>query len=91
MGSILYIDLSPFEFECHICDCECSVPHHKTSYGVAGYEDLAVPDDYKEEWGGFPVCERCYFVERGLRAKYPCEMIPFATIRAISVGSGRAN
>lgn len=43
-----------------------------------------VPDDYNGEWGGAPVCPRCYWIERGLHSANPGAFLAFAAIAKIS-------
>lgn len=86
MPSIAIIDLTSYEFDCTICDVPVCVPASAKTLGIARYEDEVVPDNHKGEWGGAPVCERCYWIERGMHNNRPDAFIPFAKIRAISLG-----
>lgn len=83
-GRITIISLSAYVFDCAICDRHVELPYHAESHGVARYEDEVVPDGYTGDWGGASVCERCYWIERGLHAKAPEAFIPFSVIRKIS-------
>jgi hypothetical protein len=84
--SILLISLTPYVFDCIICDEHVEQSSTAPSYGVARYEDEVVPDFYQGEWGGSPVCDRCYWIERGMHAKEPTIFIPFSRIRKVSKG-----
>lgn len=55
----VYIDLNFRISECAIC--EEMAPR---KYYLPMYEGEVVSDDWKGEWGGFHVCERCYFKHR---------------------------
>jgi hypothetical protein len=68
---IKIIELWPPEFLCGICEVTCGA-----GYSVPIYEDEIVPDDYKGEWGGMPVCPTCFFIARGIRERYPNQTIP---------------
>jgi len=83
---ITVIDLNIIPVQCTICDLEWEEAMSAPSFGIARYEDEVVPDDYQGEWGGSPVCRRCYWIERGLRAETPERFIPFSEIREISKG-----
>lgn len=84
MPSIAIIDLTCYEFDCTICDVHVSVPQSSRTHGIARYEDEVVPDHYKGEWGGAPVCTRCYWIERGMHSTNPDRFIPFDVIRKVS-------
>jgi hypothetical protein len=75
---IVVIDLNPHDVECHLCDRPC---HYRQ--GVPIYEGAIVPDDHQGEWGGVPVCLRCYYLVRGLQSEHPGKLIPFAAIRGL--------
>lgn len=62
------IDLSPIEFQCHICEEWQVVSRHEPSYGIPIYEDEIVPDDYQGEWGGVSVCRPCFDTTRQMQA-----------------------
>lgn len=87
---VTVVDLSFIPMQCVICEAEWDEPRSAKSYGVARYEDEVVPDDYKGEWGGAPVCVTCFHVERGLHASSPSRFIPFSEIRAIVAWNRRA-
>ena len=84
-GRITIISLSAYVFDCTICDRHVELPQHAKTFGVARYEDEVVPDNYTGDWGGASVCERCYWIERGLHAQDPGATILFSTIRKISL------
>jgi hypothetical protein len=77
-NSILVIDLWPHSCDCTICGSETS-----DHFGIARYEDEIVPDDYTGEWGGSPVCERCFYLIRGLQEQNPGKCITFAQVRSL--------
>lgn len=77
-NSILVIDLWPIVCECTLCGAETG-----DKFGIAVYEDVIVPDDYKGEWGGSPVCARCFYLTRGYQEQHPGEMVSFGTIRGL--------
>ncbi len=81
MTPITIIDLTSYVFDCAICERTVEQPASAPSYGVARYEDEVVPDSYTGEWGGAPVCEPCFWIERGMHAATPEAFIPFARIR----------
>ena len=87
MSAIHVIDLSSHVFDCVICDEHVEQPASLPSYGIARYEDQVVPDSYKGECGGAPVCRRCFWIERGLHAQAPEAFLSFAMIREISQGA----
>ena len=78
--SIHVINLSPWVFDCAICDRHVEQTSGR-SYGIARYEDEVVPDAYEGECGGAPVCNRCYWIERGMHAADPKSFISFRLIR----------
>lgn len=79
--TICVIELSRYPVTCAICEAEFEQSPMGPSYGVARYEDEVVPDSYSGEWGGAPVCSRCYFVERGMHSIEPNAFITFNEIR----------
>jgi hypothetical protein len=86
MSAITIIDLTNFVFDCAICEGHFEVPASLPTYGIARYEDEVVPDSYAGEWGGAPVCRKCYWIERGMHAQKPDSFIPFSEIKAIAKG-----
>ena len=76
-AAITVIDLWPPETECIICDATCPL-----KYGIPRYEDVIFLDDYEGEWGGAPVCKRCFYVVRGMQEHLRRELT-FAEVRAV--------
>lgn len=52
----IYVNLSPRETECVVCDRLI----FDGTKGIAMFEGEPVPHEWDEEWGGFPCCERCF-------------------------------
>jgi len=76
--ALLVIDMSEHTYECTICDIETT-----SGFGIPIYEDEIVPDDYKGEWAGLPVCPGCFYVVRGWQHEHPGEKITTGEIRKI--------
>lgn len=49
------VELDRPTFECWVCGEETF-----GGYGLTVYESQILPNDWKGEWGGTTVCERCY-------------------------------
>lgn len=79
---ITVTDLNIIPLQCVICEEEWEQPRSAPSYGVARYEDEVVPDNWKGDWGGSPVCGSCFRAERKLRDKYPDVHLTFRSILA---------
>jgi hypothetical protein len=73
--SVLVIDLWAPQCECTLCGVVTS-----DKYGIAIWEDTIVPDDYEGEWGGSPVCKRCYDAAAQVQARRPGEIITFSDV-----------
>lgn len=56
MNSPIFINLSPREETCVVCECDV-IDGNK---GIAMFEGEPVPHDHTGEWGGFTCCETCY-------------------------------
>jgi hypothetical protein len=87
MNNITVIDLQRYVIECVICGRTSEQPPSAPSFGVARYEDEVVPDNYKGEWGGGPVCPTCYWIERGIHSSESDAFIPFSRIRDLSTAT----
>jgi hypothetical protein len=72
--------LNSFDIECAICDRPWSYSPAGPSFGVPMYEDEILQDDDPGEWGGQPVCPRCYFVVRYLLTQH-AGRLPRAMVR----------
>lgn len=83
-SKIHVIEMWPMWIECHVCGSE-----DLSGYGIAIYEDQALPDNHQGEWGGVPVCLQCYAVERWMRTKQPDGEIPLSKIRAFKESAFR--
>lgn len=81
--SFTVIDLNPRDFECHICGREDSYGS-TGGFGIPIYEDAIVPDDYEGEWGGVPVCARCFYLTRGVQEAHPRQLITMSLIRRLA-------
>lgn len=73
------IDLHGLHAECWICEQDT-----QTGLGVPVHEGIILPDDYQGDWGGVPVCRRCYLLTRGLQAEYPGQPIPKHWVRQLA-------
>ena len=78
------IRLDAPELECRIC--ECPVTAGAGGFSIPMYEDLVVPNDWKEEWGGFPACAACY--EAQLDMRYPMTVEQFKAYRGLKGARG---
>jgi hypothetical protein len=56
---IAVINLQPREYVCHCC----GIDFLDGGFGVPGYEDLILPNDWTGEWAGFPACEDCFRIQ----------------------------
>ena len=81
--AITVINLTPIGIECYVCDGEDA-----SGFGIPIYEDLIVPDDYAGEWGGVPVCRRCFYLVRGVQSEHPGKAIRTASVRALAARAG---
>ena len=61
------IDLQGYDIDCAVCGQGWSYSPRAPHYGIPVYEDEILPDDDTGEWGGQPVCPRCYFIVRGMQ------------------------
>lgn len=77
---ILVIDLWPVVCDCTICGAETS-----DKFGIAVYEDVIVPDNYEGEWGGAPVCARCFYITRGMQEQNPGKALTFAQVKKVAI------
>ncbi len=84
MSAITIIDLSGYVFTCAVCEREFENVRSSRSFGIARYEDEVVPDGYQGEWGGAEVCERCYWIERGMHSAQPQAFITFSELRRVA-------
>jgi hypothetical protein len=78
VADVVVINLTPHGIDCHVCDEEDNAGH-----GIPIYEDVIVPDDYTGEWGGVPVCLRCYYVVRGIQSENPGKCVSINTVRRL--------
>lgn len=86
MSQMLVIDLNIIPCECGICEAQWEQSRSTPSYGIARYEDMAVPDSYEGAWGGMEVCPSCFATERLLRSRNPDGMIEFREIKKFRGG-----
>jgi hypothetical protein len=78
------ISLNTYNIQCSICGIEFMQLPDRASFGVARYEEVVVPDGYEGEWGSAVVCPNCYWVERGIHARFPTLHITFDMIARIT-------
>ena len=76
---VLVINLWPFVTNCGICDVDTV-----GEFSVPIYEDEIMPDDYDGEWGGMPVCPKCFYLTRGLQEQNPGKKITFSQVRHLT-------
>ncbi len=86
---ITVIDLWPHEFECHVCGADGCAPSSGPSYGIPIYEGEILPDDDPGEWGGVPVCPRCYFMVVGYQSQH-AGRVPLHWMRRLAKGGDTA-
>lgn len=63
MSCIRVIELWPITDFCCVCGDEVVI-----EFGLAMYEDLIVPIDWPDEWGGFTACQQCHAMFTGVTA-----------------------
>ncbi len=78
------IYLQSFDIECRVCDRPWSYSPGGRSFAIPIYEGDIVPDGYTGEWGGAPVCPRCYWITRGMQWEFPERHIPISAVRRIA-------
>lgn len=81
MSAITVINLTPAGIDCHVCGAEDAA-----GFGIPIYEDAIVPDDYEGEWGGVPVCRRCFYIVRGIQEQHAGKAIRIGSVRALVLG-----
>lgn len=85
LGEINYVDLSPRDEICCICDKAFSLPYWQQSYGIPMYEGLPVPPEWSGEWGGFFACKECYDkYESGELQTWDAEQLAYSQAKANS-------
>jgi hypothetical protein len=84
-AKILLLELWPARTNCVICGTECGL-----EYGLAVYEDLIVPDDYRGEWGGAPACRRCFDLAAEIQKQRPGQFVSFSEVKR-EAESGKRN
>ena len=61
---IVVIDLQLRDTDCTLCGAR-----HSLAQGLPMYEGEVVADDFEGDWGGFPVCKKCFVKHRPTKAK----------------------
>lgn len=85
MSEVTVIHLNAFEIECIVCGCPWSYSPAGPSMGLPIYEGDILRDDDPGEWGGAPVCPRCYFVAQGmLQETTPGQRIALRSVRDVT-------
>lgn len=83
MACVIY--LNNFEIECAVCSQTHIYDPASPSFGVPMYESEILSDADLGEWGGQPVCPRCYFIVRGIQSETPynAKRLPVSLVRKL--------
>jgi len=57
VSEVFVIHLWPPEMFCGVCDAPV---FGLGGFGVPMWEGMVLPNDWPDEWGGFPACRPCY-------------------------------
>lgn len=85
--AITVIHLRPHEAECYVCGADIYLNPEGGGFGIPIYEDEVLQDEDPGEWGGVPVCRRCYdltnlHLREAIRAK-PEQAWPRVNLRQL--------